>query len=120
MINKLFSPKSIAVIGASKDKTKLGHSVLANILKYKYAGKVYPINPAGVKILGLKTYKSILDIKDAVDLVVIIVPAKIVSQVLMDCGQKQVANVIIITAGFKEIGKAVFSKTDLHCFKTRR
>ncbi|MFA6533826.1 MAG: acetate--CoA ligase family protein [Patescibacteria group bacterium] len=106
MLDKLFSPRSVAVIGASRDKQKLGHQVLANILKYGYRGKVYPVNPAAGKILGLKCYRSALEIKGAVDLAVVAVPAAVVPQVLAECGQKKIPSAIVISAGFKEIGGA--------------
>ncbi|MFA5076480.1 MAG: acetate--CoA ligase family protein [Patescibacteria group bacterium] len=106
MLNKLFSPKSIAVIGASREKTKLGHTILVNILKYKYRGRVYPVNPGAKKILGLVCYPSVLTIKAEVDLAVVIVPSVVVPAVLVECGKKKITNVIVVSAGFKEIGGA--------------
>jgi acetyltransferase len=104
MLNKLFSPKSVAVIGASREKGKLGYTILANILKYGYRSQVYPVNPKGGKILNLKCYESVLQIKKSVDLAVVVIPAAVVPAVLQECGQKQIPNVIIVSAGFKEVG----------------
>lgn len=105
MLDFLFNPRSIAVIGASRIKGKLGNDVLKNILTLGYKGKVYPVNPKAKKILGKICYPSVKDIKGKVDLAVIIVPAPFVSQVLEECGQKGIPAAIIISAGFKEIGK---------------
>lgn len=104
MLTKFFAPKSIAVIGASRDKTKLGHAILANILKDGFKGKVYPVNPDANNILNLKCYPTVSEIKGEVDLAIIITPAVTVPTILIDCGKKGILNVIIISAGFKEVG----------------
>jgi len=103
-LNNFFNPKSIAIIGASSNEEKLGHSILKNILDYKYKGKVFPVNLKGGKVLGLKVYRNVLDIKNKVDLAIIVIPAKAVNSVLERCGKAKIKNVIIISAGFKEIG----------------
>ncbi|MCD6163856.1 MAG: CoA-binding protein [Candidatus Odinarchaeota archaeon] len=72
-----FEPKSVAVIGTSATPGKLGYNVLSNLIEGKFRGKVYPINPKADEILGLRCYKSILDVPDEVDLAVLIVPAKL-------------------------------------------
>ncbi|MFH1536413.1 MAG: acetate--CoA ligase alpha subunit [Patescibacteria group bacterium] len=105
MFDFIFNPKSIAVIGASQSKGKLGHDILNNVKKFGYKGKIYPINPKTKKILGLKSYKSVLSIKEKVDLAVIVVPAEIVNKVLIECGKKKIRGAVIISAGFKETGK---------------
>ncbi len=104
MIEKLFYPKSIAVVGTSENPAKVGYSVLKNI-KESFKGEVYPVNPKAEEILGLKTYKSVSDIPESFDLVVIIVPAAFVSEVLKESGKKGVKAGIVISAGFREIGK---------------
>lgn len=103
-LNFFFNPKSIAVIGASGDKTKLGHMVLKNIKKYRYKGKIYPVNLHDKKVLGLKCYKSVLDIPKEIDLAVIVIPAAFVPEVVEECGKKGVKGAVIISAGFKESG----------------
>ena len=106
MTNQLetfFKPKSIAVIGASRDSRKIGHAALKNILISDYECKVYPVNPKEEFILGEKCYKKVSDITGKIDLVLISVPAAIVPSVLRDCAKKNVENVIIISSGFGEV-----------------
>jgi acetyltransferase len=104
-IGKLFSPESIAVIGASRQEGKVGHSVLKNLLQYGYKGKVYPINPTAKEILGIRTYSTIFDVQGDIDLAVITIPSPYVPAILKDCVNRGVNSVIIISAGFKESGK---------------
>lgn len=104
MLETFSTPKSIAVIGASRETDKLGYSVLNNIVQYGYPGKVYPINPKADEILGLKCYPSVLKVPDPIELAVIVIPAKHVAAALEECGQKGVKGVIIISAGFRETG----------------
>jgi acyl-CoA synthetase (NDP forming) len=103
-LESFFKPKTIAVVGASKNTTKIGHAALKNILISDYECKVYPINPHETEILGVKCYKKITDIKADLDLALISVPAKIVPQIMHDCVKKNVKNVIIISSGFSEVG----------------
>jgi acetyl coenzyme A synthetase (ADP forming)-like protein len=104
MLEVFSCPKAVAVIGASRDKEKLGYGVLSNIIEHDYQGKVYPINPKADRILGLKCYPSVLDVPNPIDLAIIVIPNKYVSAALEDCGQKGVEGVIIISAGFREAG----------------
>ncbi len=104
MLSKLFNPDSIAVIGASTNPRKVGHTVVKNILQHGYQGRVYPINPSADRIEGLKAYKSVLDVPGPVDLAVFSIPAPVVPQVLRECVKKGVSTAIIISAGFKEAG----------------
>jgi acetyltransferase len=97
-------PKSVAVVGASRTPGKLGHAVLENILRYGYEGAVYPINPQTQEILGLKSYPSVLLVPGPIDLAVILVPSRQVSQILVECGEKGVKGAAIISAGFREVG----------------
>lgn len=103
-IDSIFSPKSIAIIGASRQQGSVGQSLLANIIDSRFQGVVYPVNPKAQAILGIKSYPRVLDIPDDVDLAVIIVPAPLVPQVLEECGVKGIKGAITISAGFKEIG----------------
>lgn len=101
----LIRPRSVAVIGASRDIGKIGHAVLKNIIDGGFPqGKVYPVNPNADYILGLRCYPSIKDVPEVVDLAIITVPARIVPQALEECGQKGVKIAAIISSGFKEIG----------------
>ncbi|MGQ4832995.1 MAG: acetate--CoA ligase alpha subunit [Candidatus Asgardarchaeia archaeon] len=103
-IKYLFTPRSVAVIGAAREPSKVGYSIVKNLLECGYSGKIYPVNPKAKEILGLKVYPTVLDIPGDVDLAVIAVKAKIVPMVLEQCGQRGVKAVIVISAGFKEIG----------------
>jgi acetyl coenzyme A synthetase (ADP forming)-like protein len=103
-LETFFKPKSIAVVGASKNSTKIGHATLKNILISDYDCKVYPINPKEKEILGVKCYKTLNNVPGKIDLVMVSVPAKIVPQIMRECVQKKVENTIIISSGFSEIG----------------
>ena len=114
MLEMFFDPKSVAVIGASRDPKSAGYGILKSLLKggvfesetnIPFKGKVYAINPKAKKLLGIKCYASILEIKNKIDLAVIVVPAKIVPAVMKDCAKKKVKGAIIISAGFGEIGE---------------
>ncbi len=104
-LDLFFKPKSVAIIGASAETGKVGNDVLLNVIN-SFKGKIYPINPAGGQMSGLTVYKSILEVPEPVDFAIIIVPAKFVLDVLEQCGQKKCLNVIVISAGFKEVGPA--------------
>ncbi len=103
-IDQLFNPRSIAVIGASATKGKLGNDVLQNLIESGFEGRIYPVNPSGGKILGANVFRSIFEISSDVDMAVIVIPAQHVLSVVEECGRKGVKALVIITAGFKEIG----------------
>ena len=105
MLKELFNPRSVAVIGASRTKGKVGRAVLENLLN-DFKGSIIPINPKSDEILGLSCYPTILDVPDSikVDLAVIVVPARFVPGMIDECGRADVKNVIVISAGFKESG----------------
>ena len=103
-IETLFNPRSIAVVGASSTKGKLGNDVMRNIIDSGFTGRIYPINPKAGDILGHKAYRSVLDIAGDIDVAVIVIPAKYVLPTVEECGKKGVKALVIITAGFKEIG----------------
>lgn len=98
------SPKSVVVIGATGREGSVGNAVFSNILYGNYKGVVYPVNPKWKSIHGVKAYPSVLDIPDDIDLAVIIVPSKFVPGVMRECGEKNVKGIVVISAGFKEIG----------------
>jgi acetyl coenzyme A synthetase (ADP forming)-like protein len=104
-LDYFFNPKSVAIIGASHTPGKIGYAILANFLGAGFERKIYPVNPETDFILGLQTYKSILDVKDDLDLVVIVVPAAIVPEVLKECVKKKIEAIVIISAGFSEVGE---------------
>jgi len=111
-LEKLFNPKSVAVIGASQKRNTVGYGLFKNLVfgcvhscAYcrPFRGKIFPVNPNVGSIFGLKSYKSVLDIKGAVDLAVIAVRAAIVPEIVNQCVKKKVGSIIIISAGFGEL-----------------
>ena len=103
-MEKFFTPKSVALVGASTTKGKIGNSILDSLANYDYKGTVYPINPKANKIFGRKCYPSVAAIPGRVDLVVISVDLSITPPVLEDCAKKGVHNVVIVSGGGKELG----------------
>lgn len=105
MSNPFFSPKGVAIVGASQDSHKLGYGVIRNLIEYRYKGGIYPVNPKAYEILGKQCYESVDKVPDPVDLAVIIVPAKAVESVLKECGERGIKHAIIVTGGFSETGE---------------
>ncbi len=104
MLDALFRPRGVAVIGASTKELHIGNRVIKNLIDFGYKGEIYPINPKADEIRGLKAYKSILDVPGPVDVVHMVIPAKFVPQAVEDCGKKGVKHIIINSGGFSEIG----------------
>lgn len=110
MLDALFNPPSIAIIGASRTAGKLGYAILANVIESKFPGAIYPINPTppapgeANEILGCQVYPTLADVPGPIGLAVIVVPAKLVMAALDDCAAHQVGAVIVISAGFRETG----------------
>lgn len=103
-IRCLFEPRSIAVIGASRDRGKIGSAVLRNILSGGYAGRILPVNPSGGDIEGLTVYPGMSDIDGDVDLAIVTIPAKFVFDAVRQCADRGVKYAIVITSGFSEVG----------------
>jgi acyl-CoA synthetase (NDP forming) len=104
-LDPIFKPKSIAVIGASKNPAKWGFRMLNRPLRTGYRGAIYPVNRKEEKIGDLTVYRSVLDISESVDLAVITVPASQVPAVMKECVKKGVKGAVLITAGFAEVGQ---------------
>ncbi len=104
-LDALFAPKSIAVIGASNRQGSVGRAVFTNILLNEYTGTVYPVNPKDHSISGVRSYASVQDLPESVDVAVVVVPPAAVPAVTEECGKKGVKGLIVISAGFKEIGQ---------------
>ena len=104
MLETLLYPKAIAVIGASRNPGKVGYAVLANLVNNGFKGPIIPVNPEADEILGLKCYKSIGEYKGPIDLSIIMVGAKYVKDALQSSIKAGAKSVIVITAGFKEVG----------------
>jgi acetyl coenzyme A synthetase (ADP forming)-like protein len=100
-----FEPKSVAIVGASRNPLKFGHSLLENLLDLEFKGKIYVVNPNADEILGLKAYPRVDSIDEDVELVVIIVPSLKVPDVMKDCSKKHVKGVVICSSGFRETGE---------------
>jgi acyl-CoA synthetase (NDP forming) len=106
MLDSLFNPKGVAVIGASGKELHIGNRVIKNLLDFGYKGGIYPINPKADQIRGIKAYKSILDVPGQVDVAHMVIPAKFVPMAVEDCGKKGVKHIIINSGGFSETGPA--------------
>ena len=104
MLEMFRDPQAVAIIGASRTPGKLGHSVLKNVIQHGFEGAIYPINPGAREILGLTCYSSVLQAPGPIDLAVILIPSRHVSSALLECGEKGVKGVIIISSGFREAG----------------
>src|SRR5262249_24081007 len=105
-MNRIMRPASIAIIGASAEDGKIGNSVLKNLINGGYRGRIVPIHPTLDAVLGRKAYRSIVDVPDEVDVAVFAIPARLVSQVLRECGSKKVKGAVLIPSGFAETGNA--------------
>jgi acetyl coenzyme A synthetase (ADP forming)-like protein len=103
-LQSLLKPHSIAVIGASRRQATIGNRLFHHLLQQEFKGIVYPVNPNTEAVASVKTAPTVLDISGKVDLTIVIIPADEVNQVLEQCGQKGVGSVVVISAGFAEIG----------------
>jgi acetyl coenzyme A synthetase (ADP forming)-like protein len=111
-LQSLLQPHSIAIIGASRRQATIGNRLFHNLLQQEFKGVVYPVNPHAEAVASVKTVRSVLDISGGVDLAIVIVPADEVNQVVEQCGQKGVGSIVVISAGFGEIGVEGKKKQD--------
>jgi len=105
----MFWPDNVAVIGASNEEGKVGNAIMKS-LKRKFEGEIYPVNIKENRILGIEAYKSVTNIENRVDLALVSLPAKIVPDVLKECGKSDIKNVIVVSAGFSEAGREDLEK----------
>jgi len=103
-LDKIFNPKSVAIIGASDVEGSVGYLIVKNLTELAYGGKTYLVNIRKPEILGVKTYKAVDQISEPIDLAIIATPAKTVQEIMEQCGRAHVKGVIIVSAGFKETG----------------
>src|SRR6202142_1558395 len=103
-LDVFFSPKTVAVIGATEKPGTVGRTLLWNLVTNPFGGTVYPVNPTRPSVLGVKAYKSISDIPEDVDLAVIVTPPPSIPGLIAECGENGVRGAIVISAGFKEVG----------------
>jgi acetyltransferase len=104
-LDSIFYPKSIAVVGASSRPGTVGNDIFKNLLFTNFTGTVYPVNPKAKSILGVKAYPTLTDIPDQVDQAILIVPAAAILSVVDEAIAKGIKGLVVISAGFKEIGK---------------
>ncbi|HSG81644.1 MAG TPA: CoA-binding protein, partial [Gemmatimonadota bacterium] len=100
----IFEPRSVAVIGASRRQQTIGYVILDSLIRDGFTGAVYPVNPKSEVVHSLRAYPSIGDVPDPVDLAVIVVPKELVLAVAEECGAAGVKGLVVISAGFREIG----------------
>ncbi|HEV3202501.1 MAG TPA: bifunctional acetate--CoA ligase family protein/GNAT family N-acetyltransferase [Bryobacteraceae bacterium] len=103
-LDVFFSPKTVAVIGATENPGTVGRTVLWNLVTNPFGGTVYPVNPKRSNVLGIKAYKCVSDIPEPVDLAVVVTPPPSIPGIIRECGEHGVQGAIVISAGFKEIG----------------
>jgi acetyl coenzyme A synthetase (ADP forming)-like protein len=109
-----FEPRSVAIIGASRDAAKAGHVIFKNFIENRrrglFKGEAYPINPGEQSILGFPCYPSVLDVPGEVDLITVVVPARFVPRVMEDAAKKRVKAAVVISSGFREIGETILEE----------
>ena len=103
-LNRLFQPRSIAVIGASSKSSSVGKILLENLVGESFPYPIYPVNPKYGSLNGIPCYRSVRDIHQPIDLAIICTPAATVPQIVIDCGDAGVPAVLILSAGFRETG----------------
>ena len=103
-LKEIMSPKSIAIVGASDNKTRIGGRPLSNMIEKGFSGEIYPINPNRDTVQGIKAYSSLLDVKDDLDFILVAVPSKLVVSVLEEAVIKKAKTALIFSSGFSEIG----------------
>lgn len=103
-LHGILGAQSIAIIGASNDPQKRGYQAIKQLLADRFPGSIYPVNPKASEILGLRSYASILDVEDPIDLVLVCTPAKTLPSILAQCGEKGVRGAVVLAAGFAETG----------------
>jgi acetyltransferase len=105
-LNAIFAPKNVAVVGATEKAGSVGRTILWNLMRNPFGGTIFPVNPKRPNVLGIKSYPSVKDIPEPIDLAVIVTPAPTVPGVVRECVEKGARGAIIISAGFKETGPA--------------
>jgi len=112
-LSKFFDPKSVAIIGASNNPMRINYHLVANLVNLGFQGKIYPVHPKEKEIMGLRTYPSVKQIDEIVDLAVIGVSYSSTLGVLKECVEKGIKRVIIIAGGFSEAGEELLLLKDI-------
>jgi acetate---CoA ligase (ADP-forming) len=111
-LDAILRPRSVAVVGASRSESTIGHQIVANLVTHGFTGAVYPVNPYARSIHSIRAYRALCDIPEAPDLAVICVPKESVCDVVSQCGEAGVRGLIVISAGFREVGAAGRERED--------
>ena len=104
LLDHILKPRAVAVVGASTRPHTIGNDLLKRLLEYGFKGHIYPVNPKGGEIEGLRAYTSVNELPDGVDLAVIVVNAKFVLSTVDECAARGIKGLVVISAGFKETG----------------
>ncbi|MEN8781732.1 MAG: CoA-binding protein, partial [Desulfobacterales bacterium] len=104
-LDAIFSPQSVAVVGASTTPGKVGHDIFANILRGGYTGTLYPVNPNAKSILCVRAYPSVKEIPDQVDLAMLILPPRLALEAVKEAAESGVKGIVVVSAGFREVGE---------------
>src|SRR5215469_13311433 len=103
-LDVFFSPRTVAVVGATENPGSVGRTILWNLVTSPFGGTVFPVNPKRANVLGIKAYPSITAIPEDVDLAVVVTPPPSIPGIIRECGENGVRGAVVISAGFKEIG----------------
>ncbi len=103
-LDPIFSPKTVALVGATEREGSVGRTILWNLLSSPFGGTIYPVNPKRPNVLGIKAYADIQSIPDPIDLAIVVTPARTIPGIISDCADAGIPGAIVISAGFKEIG----------------
>ena len=104
-LDPILKPRTVAVIGASRSPTHIGHQITANLIQHGFTGSVYPVNPSAKAVCSVRAYPDIASVPDSVDLAVIVVPKHLVLGIAEECADAGVRGLVVITAGFREMGE---------------
>jgi acetyl coenzyme A synthetase (ADP forming)-like protein len=104
-LDAILKPRTVAVIGASRSPHHIGHQITANLIRHGFTGSVYPVNPSATSVCSIKAYPHVADVPDPVDLAVIVVPKHLVFGIAEECADAGVRGLVVVTAGFREIGE---------------
>lgn len=118
-LDAILRPRTVAVVGASRRPGSIGHRIVGNLLLHGYTGGVYPVNPGAAAVHGVPAWPRVRDIPGPVDLAVVVVPRDRVLEVVDDCGEKGVPGLVVISAGFREVGGAGVER-ELHLMERVR
>ena len=105
-LKRFFAPRNVAVIGASATKGRPGRVVIENMRANGYAGNIYPVNPRGGRLLGMKVFNSIEDLPSGIDLAIVILPAQATPQAVRDCAARKIGSIVLVAGGFAEVDHA--------------